>query len=122
MAYLLEGDYDEVGYACYRSTNGGHVVNYIKDGELYYVFDLNQFTSKYSRALNLCYNKDLNAAVKEAFGIGKDREHPTMMAYTYTGRFDGPTLLPPESKTASHSDTALCTFSESRASLSMTMP
>ena len=89
MAYLLEGDYDEVGYACYRSTNGGHVVNYIKDGELYYVFDLNQFTSKYSRALNLCYNKDLNAAVKEAFGIGKDREHPTMMAYTYTGRFDG---------------------------------
>jgi len=51
----------------------------------------------------LCCSKDLNRAVKEAFGIGsgRDREHPAMMAYTYAGRFDGdePTGWPNGPKT-----------------------
>ena len=41
VACLLEGDYDEVGFACYRSyvNDGGRLVNYLLDGDAYYVFD-----------------------------------------------------------------------------------
>ena len=77
------------------------MVNYLLDGDTYYVFDVNQFAGSYDHALNLCYSKDLNEAVKEAFRVGHDeeREHPIKMAYT--GRFDGdePTGWPNGPKT-----------------------
>jgi len=110
IAYLLEGDYDEVGFACYRSyvQEGGHVVNYLKDGDLYYVFDVVQFARSYAQGLALRSNRDLNEAVKSLFGIAPYKSaHQAMMAYTYTGNFsrsggdeptgwplDGHTLLP----------------------------
>ena len=39
IAGLLEGDYDEVGMINLRFPGDGHVINYIKDKDLYYVFD-----------------------------------------------------------------------------------
>jgi len=92
-AYLLEGDYDEVGYACYRGKvgDGGHVVNYLRDGSNYYVFDVNQFAGNYSKGIALQHGADLNKCVKRLFSIGAttQRRHPAMMAYTYSGCYDG---------------------------------
>ena len=39
IAGLLEGDYDEVGMIHMRTVTYGHVINYVRDGNLYYVFD-----------------------------------------------------------------------------------
>lgn len=39
IAGLLEGDNDEVGMITLRFANDGHVINYVRDGEQYYVFD-----------------------------------------------------------------------------------
>jgi len=105
VAYLLEGDYDEVGFATCRSRvgDGGHVVNCLKNGDVYYVVDINQFADGYDKGLNFQNSTDLNEAVKEAFGIesSKPRNHPAMMAYTYTGCFGGnaPTGWPDGPKT-----------------------
>lgn len=43
VACLLEGDYDEVGMIGMTSAMkiGGHVANYIKDGDTYLAFDVN---------------------------------------------------------------------------------
>ena len=46
-AFLLDGDYEEVGliglsYA--KGQGGGHVINYVSDGCQYYLFDLNSWT------------------------------------------------------------------------------
>jgi hypothetical protein len=45
--YLLEGDYDEVGYINYSrgSRLSGHVFNYIKQNNKYYIFDLIQYAN-----------------------------------------------------------------------------
>jgi len=109
IAYLLEGDYAEVGIAVYRSyvDQGGHVVNYLKDGDLYYVFDPVSFAHSFSWGVGLRSDKDLNEAVKKMFGIapyGKTYAAPAMMAYTYTGNFsrnggDEPTGWPMEGNT-----------------------
>jgi hypothetical protein len=52
VRYLLNGDYDEVGYVCHTYKDGGgggHVYNYIKAGGKYYIFDLTVYTdSDYS--------------------------------------------------------------------------
>jgi len=52
VRYLLNGDYDEVGYVCHTYKDGGgggHVYNYIKTGGKYYIFDLTAYTeSDYS--------------------------------------------------------------------------
>jgi len=94
VAYLLDGDYDEVGLASYRSTvnKGGHVVNYLKYGNMYYVFDMNAFSMSYSYGMGTRKNKDLNEAVKAMFGIapyGKTYSYPAMMACTSPARPDG---------------------------------
>ena len=90
VACLLEGDYDEVGIVCMRSevNDGGHVANYLKDGDRYYVFDVNQFLNGYENLLNMSAGRDLNVAVMRSFG-GTNRNHPKKMIYTYTGCFDG---------------------------------
>lgn len=37
--YLLQGDYDEVGFISFNTQHGGHVFNYIKQNGKYYFFD-----------------------------------------------------------------------------------
>ena len=44
LHYILEGDYDEVGYISYSMPDGsGHVFNYIKQGPWYYIIDLTHY-------------------------------------------------------------------------------
>ena len=89
VAYLLEGDYDEVGYVGLLGMigDGGHEANYLKNGTEYYVFDINQFVGGYEKGLNFSASPDLNAAVINSFGY--DKNHPKVMMHTYTGCFDG---------------------------------
>ena len=47
---------------------GGHVANYIKDGDTYLAFDVNQFAGGYEFSLNLSKSNDLNEAVLKSFG------------------------------------------------------
>lgn len=37
--YLLQNDYDEQGYCVYAGNRGGHIFNYFRNGEQYYVLD-----------------------------------------------------------------------------------
>ena len=53
LLYVLDGDYDEVGMICYSYPDGGgHVFNYIKEGEYYYFIDLTHYRNdfRYSAA------------------------------------------------------------------------
>lgn len=44
LRYLLDGDYDEIGYIATSQRDGsGHVYNYIRDGEWYYTIDLTHY-------------------------------------------------------------------------------
>ena len=40
---MLEDSFDEAGFIHYRGDSGGHVVNYYKLGEFYYVIDFTQY-------------------------------------------------------------------------------
>jgi len=67
FSYMLQGDYDEVGILTMTSSvemGGGHVINYVQDGETCYVFDpqamcLVQFTDL---GAFLCIGNDVVAA------------------------------------------------------------
>ena len=37
--YLLQNDYDEQGYCIYAGNQGGHIFNYFRSGDQYYVLD-----------------------------------------------------------------------------------
>lgn len=39
--YLLHGDYDEQGYFSYAANRSGHIFNYFRSGEKYYIWDWN---------------------------------------------------------------------------------
>ena len=57
VRYLLDGDYDEVGYVSHTYRNGeggGHVYNYIYTNDFYYIID---FTSLTGSDFNLNYLK-----------------------------------------------------------------
>lgn len=43
LKYVLEGDYEEVGFINYWADIGGHVFNYIKTNQKYYIIDLVQY-------------------------------------------------------------------------------
>jgi len=48
MNFLLEGDYEEVGFIAYsQSDGGGHGFNYIKHNNLYYFVDLTHYRNDF---------------------------------------------------------------------------
>ena len=68
LNYILEGDYDEVGYiATSQSDGSGHIFNYIRDGEWYYIIDMTHYrtdwiaTAVETGDLNDYYNTDFIA-------------------------------------------------------------
>jgi len=69
VAYLLNGDYEEVGIIDMTfkfGEGGGHVINYIKSGGKYYVFDSVNFTIGYNPdMLNCCSSSTLIEAGKK---------------------------------------------------------
>ena len=93
VAELLKGDYEEVGivgltYA--EGCGGGHVINYIKNGEAFYVFDLyswacNDFTGY---GLGCSKNADLNQAAL-GWGYNLKMQDTIKCIYTYTNPRSG---------------------------------
>lgn len=60
LRYLLDGDYDEVGYITTSQRDGsGHVYNYIQDGEWYYIIDLTHYRNDWIATIE--ENGDLDA-------------------------------------------------------------
>ena len=57
VEYLLQGDYDEVGIIgmTYEKGMGGHVINYIRQGETWYVLDFNSWVGSNHSASGLCF-------------------------------------------------------------------
>ena len=54
LNYILKNDYDELGFVSYSFQNGnGHVFNYIKESEYYYVIDLTRYTNELGPALTI---------------------------------------------------------------------
>ncbi|MDF2544652.1 MAG: hypothetical protein K0S47_4370 [Herbinix sp.] len=48
LNYLLQGDYEEVGFMAYSQSDGsGHVYNYIKDRGKYYLIDLTHYRNDF---------------------------------------------------------------------------
>lgn len=44
LRYILDGNYDELGYISTSQRDGsGHIYNYIRDGEWYYIIDLTHY-------------------------------------------------------------------------------
>ncbi len=92
VAGLLEEDYDEVGLITLRSPYDGHVINYIKDGDLYYVFDgMAWVVSGYDRYnLFFCYAETLE---KAAMKYSKTHDTRMMVAYMNPRGGDLPTIF-----------------------------
>ena len=68
--YLLQDDYDEVGIiglSYERGMGGGHVINYIRQGKVYYVLDFHSWTCSGHDpvSLQLSNGKDLKTAAKQ---------------------------------------------------------
>ena len=68
LLYLLDGKYDEVGMMSYsNSDGGGHVFNYIKDGDYYYFIDLTHYRNDFQSSaeetgdMNVYWNTDFIA-------------------------------------------------------------
>lgn len=60
-AYLLQGDYnisDMVGITFSEEEGGGHVINYVQDGNQYYMFDMVNLVSSNFRARGFNFAKD----------------------------------------------------------------
>ena len=98
LHYILDGDYEEVGYYAYYGLNGGHVFNYIKHDGWYYFADLTAWPAGNinvnaieSGNINDFYNSDiiggniLRTASLEAFAnyILEVHRDPPGIIYTY---------------------------------------
>lgn len=60
LRYLLDGDYDEIGYITTSQRDGsGHVYNYILDGEWYYIIDLTHYRNDWIATIE--ENGDMDA-------------------------------------------------------------
>lgn len=85
--YILEGDYDEVGFIQFSadSGQGGHVYNYIKENNKYYFIDFLQYPmaeyQRYDYEIEIFDNlKDYPTACINAYGGDKDIK--IIVAYT----------------------------------------
>ena len=80
IAGLLEGDYDEVGMIVLRFPSDGHVINYVKDKDQYYVFDANNWVGCGHEGSALCFST--GRTLKEAaMGYGEKTNTRQMAAF-----------------------------------------
>jgi hypothetical protein len=60
LRYILDGDYDELGYISTSQLAGdGHVYNYIRQGEWYYIIDMTKYRN--DAFATIVENGDMNA-------------------------------------------------------------
>lgn len=92
IAGLLQGDYDEVGMINLRFPNDGHVINYIKDGNLYYVFDGIGWVGCGFQSYGLCFCHG-NTLEKAAEQYAKSMNTRQMAAYLNSKGGDCPIIF-----------------------------
>ena len=93
VAHLLDGDYDEVGFigiTYAEGCGGGHVINYIRTGGMYYVFDVFAWgIAGYSQdMLRCCWSTSLRDAANQ--WAERTGNVITMYAYTNDRGGDAP--------------------------------
>ena len=92
VAGLLEGDYGEVGMITLRFPSDGHVINYIRDKEQYYVFDANNWVGCGHEGSALCFSVG-NTLKEAAMKYGQKCNTRQMAAYTNPGGGDIPVIF-----------------------------
>ncbi|MBQ6479056.1 MAG: InlB B-repeat-containing protein [Erysipelotrichaceae bacterium] len=96
MEYLLQGDYDELGYIKISQNNNGHAMIYILSGDKYYLVDPTEYVYRggglWLRFLNA--DKASSQSLEELVQIVHNANYPTprepnikTVAYVYDGVF-----------------------------------
>ena len=87
--YLLQNDYDEQGYCVYAGNRGGHIFNYFRSGDQYYVLD---WVRKEEDCFVLYFADSLesacNAFIHENHIVSGSSTNPHILllyTYPYTG-------------------------------------
>lgn len=95
LRYLLDGDYDEIGYIATSQRDGsGHVYNYIQDGEWYYIIDLTHYRNDWIATIE--ENGDMNAYARSDRVLGnihRTKNLASFVNYVQDAFLDPPGLM-----------------------------
>ena len=95
LRYLLDGDYDELGYISTSQRDGsGHIYNYIRDGEWYYIIDLTHYRNDWIATIE--ENSDLDAYMRSDRVLGnihRTKELARFVNYVQSAFTDPPGLM-----------------------------
>ena len=95
LRYLLGGDYDEVGYISTSQRDGsGHVFNYIRDGEWYYIIDLTHYRNDWIATIAEDGNMDAYMRSDRVLGnIHRTKDLSCFVNYVQSAFGDPPGLM-----------------------------
>jgi len=83
--YLLRGDYDEQGYLQQAQGRGGHVSNYFRSGDRYYIYDWTRITvDSFDVMIADSLKEYSDAYIRGTHAIeGADGDHRILLLYAY---------------------------------------
>lgn len=95
LRYLLVGDYDEIGYiSTSQRDGGGHVYNYIQDGEWYYIIDLTHYRNDWIATIEENGDMDAYSRSDRVLGnIHRTKDLPSFVNYVQDAFNDPPGLM-----------------------------
>ncbi len=95
LRYLLEGDYDEIGYIATSQRDGsGHVYNYIRDGEWYYIIDLTHYRNDWIATIEENGDMDAYSRSDRVLGnIHRTKDLTSFVNYVQDAFNDPPGLM-----------------------------
>lgn len=95
LRYMLDGDYDEIGYITTSQRDGnGHVYNYIQDGEWYYIIDLTHYRNDWIATIE--ENGDIDAYLRSDRVLGnihRTKDLSSFVNYVQDAFNDPPGLM-----------------------------
>lgn len=95
LRYLLDGDYDEIGYIATSQRDGsGHVYNYIQDGEWYYIIDLTHYRNDWIATIEENGDMDAYSRSDRVLGnIHRTKDLASFVNYVQDAFNDPPGLM-----------------------------
>ena len=95
LRYLLDGDYDEIGYITTSQRDGsGHVYNYIKNGEWYYIIDLTHYRNDWIATIEENGDMDAYSRSDRVLGnIHRTKDLASFVNYVQDAFTDPPGLM-----------------------------
>ena len=95
LRYLLDGDYDEIGYIATSQRDGsGHVYNYIRDGEWYYIIDLTHYRNDWIATIEENGDMDAYSRSDRVLGnIHRTKDLSSFVNYVQNAFNDPPGLM-----------------------------